>query len=374
MDRNVAQDSAGSTSAPAPAAPRTAETERKQRIRMRRFGFASMFSILFVGVLAVFYAQAKVDRTTLVHAAVFVIASIVVFFVIFRTGINLRSADPSLTGWQFVAAVATMLYVVYHAPDTRLVFNAFFFVAVMFGMLRRDSGKIAIFGFVSIVLFGLLTALRYENKGDGEVLRLDLLQCVVMAVTLPWILFLGGHLQRLQRGLAEVRIKLGDIEEEARRDELTGVYNRRALVAAMHEAKQQSDATGEPFSICMIDLDLFKRYNDEFDHATGDQVLRTFAQAVQSGLRTMDFFGRYGGEEFIQILPRTALPGAIADAERLRARIGTLELPVSSSAGPLTVSIGVAQYAPNEAIEQTLARADSALYKAKRLGRDRVES
>jgi len=341
---------------------------------MRRFAFASLFSVLFVGVLTVFYTQDKIDGETLTRAALFVLAFIVAFFFIFRTGINLRFSDPSLTGWQFLAAVVTMLYVVYYAPDARLAFTPFFFVAVMFGMLRRDSGKIAVLGFVSIALFALLTALRYASNRDTELLRLDILQCLVMAMTLPWVLFLGGHLQRIHQGLADVRIKLEDIEEKARRDELTGVYNRRALFAAMHDSKLQSDATGEPLSICMIDLDLFKRYNDEFDHLTGDQVLRAFARAVEDGLRTTDFFGRYGGEEFVQILPRTPLAGAIAEAERLRSRIRTVELPVTSSIGRLTVSIGVAQYAPNESIEETFARADSALYKAKHLGRDRVES
>jgi diguanylate cyclase (GGDEF)-like protein len=371
--RDVAQKSASTTSQVL-AAPNTARSERRQRIRMRRFKFASVFSILFVGVLTVFYAQDKIDGETLAHAALFVFVFIVVFFFIFRTGINLRLSDPSLTGWQFLAAVVTMLYVVYYAPDTRLAFTAFFFVAVMFGMLRRDSRKIAILGFASIVLFALLTVLRYAGNRDIEILRLDMLQCLVMVVTLPWILFLGGHLQRLQQGLADFRIKLEDIEEKARRDDLTGVYNRRALLAAMHDTKLQSDATGEPFSICVVDLDRFKRYNDEFDHLTGDQVLRAFARAVQDGLRTTDFFGRYGGEEFVQILPRTPLVGAIAEAERLRSRIRTVELPAVSSIGRLTVSIGVAQYAPNESIEQTFGRADSALYRAKHLGRDRVES
>ena len=188
---NVAQKSASTTSQVL-AAPHTAHSGRRQRIRMRRFAFASVFSILFIGVLAVFYAQDKMDGETLAHAALFVIAFIVAFFFIFRTGINLRFSDPSLTGWQFLAAVVTMLYVVYYAPDTRLAFTAFFFVAVMFGMLRRDSGKIAILGFVSIVLFALLTVLRYANNRDTEILRLDILQFLVMVVTLPWILFLEG--------------------------------------------------------------------------------------------------------------------------------------------------------------------------------------
>jgi len=371
--RNAIKKRPGKTS-PFVAAPHAQPSRRRQRIRVRRFAFASVFSIVFVGVLAVFHAQDKIDGDTLIQAALFVLAFIVAFYVIFRTGINKSFSDPSLTGWQFLAAVVTMLYVVYYAPDTRLAFTPFFFVAVMFGMLRRDSGKIAMLGFVSIVFFALLSVLRYVNIQDTEILRLDILQCLVMVVTLPWILFLGGHLKRLHQGLADVRIKLEDVEEKARRDELTGVYNRRALLAVMHDSKLQSDATGEPFSICVIDLDLFKRYNDEFDHLTGDQVLRAFAQTVQDGLRTTDFFGRYGGEEFVQILPRTPLAGAIAEAERLRSRLNTVELPVASSMGRLTVSIGVAEYMPNESIEQTFARADSALYKAKRLGRDRVES
>jgi diguanylate cyclase (GGDEF)-like protein len=170
-----------------------------------------------------------------------------------------------------------------------------------------------------------------------------------------------------------VNTKLEDIEEKARRDDLTGVYNRRALLVAMEEARQRANVTGEPLSICVIDLDFFKRYNDEFDHLTGDRVLQAFAQAVRDGLRSTDVFGRYGGEEFVQILPHTALAGAILDAERLRSQISTLDIPFARSRGPLTVSVGVAQYRPGETIVQTFARADGALYKAKQLGRNRVE-
>ena len=124
----------------------------------------------------------------------------------------------------------------------------------------------------------------------------------------------------------------------------------------------------------MIDLDLFKRYNDEFDHLTGDQVLRTFARAVQDGLRSTDVFGRYGGEEFVQICRHTTLAGAIADAERLRARISALDVPLPRSIGKLTVSIGVAQYSRAKRSCRRSRGRTSALYRAKQLGRNRVES
>jgi diguanylate cyclase (GGDEF)-like protein len=347
--------------------------EFKQQLRLRRFLVASAFSVLYLGVLAVFYTQDKVDRETFVEACAITAAFILVFFGLFRLGVNLRFADPSLTAWQLLAAIFTMLYVLYRAPDTRLVFTAFFFVALMFGMLRLSGTKLAVLGSISLLYFALVVWLRYAGNHDAEMLRLDILQFGVMAVTFPWFLFIGEHVKQLQRGLDEVSIKLEDIEEKARHDDLTGVYNRRAMIVAMEESKQRADAAGEPLSICVIDLDFFKRYNDEFDHLTGDKVLRVFAQGVQGGLRATDIFGRYGGEEFVQILRHTALTGAMAEAERLRERINALDIPMSRSIGPLTVSIGVAQYEPGETIIQTFARADAALYKAKQRGRNRVE-
>jgi diguanylate cyclase (GGDEF)-like protein len=353
--------------------PSPTRDELKQGLRLRRFLLASVFSVLYLVVLGVFYTQDKVDRETLLQACAIVAAFILAFFGLFRLGLNLRFPDPSLTGWQLLASVFTMLYVLYRAPDSRIAFTAFFFVAMMFGMLRHSGMKLAALGSVSLLSFALVTGFRYADNRDAEMLRLDMLQVVVMAVTFPWFLFIGGRVKRLQRGLTEASIKLEDIEEKARHDDLTGVYNRRALIAAMEESKQRADSGGEPLSICVIDLDFFKRYNDEFDHLTGDRVLRAFAQAVQGGLRASDVFGRYGGEEFVQILRHTTLAGAMADAERLRERISAFDIATTRSIGPLTVSIGVAQYEPGEAIIQTFARADEALYKAKQRGRNRVE-
>lgn len=353
--------------------PPPSRDELKQHLRLRRFMLASTFSVLYLLVLAIFYTQDKVDRETLFETCAIVAASILGFFTAFRLGLNLRFRDPSLTVFQFLAAVFTMLFVVYRAPETRLAFTAFFFVALMFGMLRFSGRKLAMLGSVSLASFALVIWLRYASNHDLDTLRVDMLQSVVIAITFPWLVVLGGSVKRLQRNLVDVSIKLEDIEEKARHDDLTGVYNRRALMVAMEESIQRANATGEPLSICVIDLDLFKRYNDEFDHLTGDQVLQAFARAVRDGLRSTDVFGRYGGEEFVQILPHTELAGAMLDAERLRNRISTLELPVARSMGPLTVSVGVAQYSPGETMIQTFARADGALYKAKQLGRNRVE-
>ena len=353
--------------------PRMPDSARQQ-VRLRRFLLASAFSVLYLVVLGVFRFHDGIDRATLLQACTIVALLIVAFSILFVSRLNLRFADPSLTAWQLLASVFTMLYIAYRAPDTRLAFVAFAFVAFMFAMLRHSGATLAVLASVSLLAFAAMIGVRYATGQAARVIEVDLLLLVVMAVTLPWFLLIGSRVQRLQRGFREVHVKLEDIEERARRDDLTGLYNRRALLVAMEESKRRADAAGEPLSICVIDLDLFKRYNDEFDHLTGDQVLRTFAEAVRQHLRTTDVFGRYGGEEFVKICRHTTLAGAVADAEQLRERISALEVPLPRSVGRLTISIGVAQYHPGETIMQTFARADLALYRAKAAGRNRVES
>ena len=172
--------------------------ELNQRLRLRRFLLASVFSLLYLVVLAVYHAYDKVDRMTLVEAGAFVVIAIGVLYVVFRVGSNRRFADPSLTALQIVAAVSTMLFVVYRAPETRSVFAAFFFVALMFGMLRGRARELTLLGFASLAAFGLLSWLRYRSSQDMETLRLDLLQLIVTTIAFPWLIFIGTQVKRLK--------------------------------------------------------------------------------------------------------------------------------------------------------------------------------
>ena len=183
---------------PIAAIPATTRNDVNQRLRFRRFVLASTFSLLYLVVLAVFHTQDKLDRATLVLAFAMVVGAIVAFFVLFRAGLNLRFPDPSLTGLQFLAAVATMLFVLYRAPDTRLVFAAFFFVALMFGMLRSSGTPLAVLGSVSLACFAAMTWLRFAGNRDVDMLRLDMLQLLVMAITFPWFVFIGRRVTRLR--------------------------------------------------------------------------------------------------------------------------------------------------------------------------------
>ncbi len=168
----------------------------------------------------------------------------------------------------------------------------------------------------------------------------------------------------LERWYAQLRVL-------AEKDPLTGVANRRHLDAALAEQLQLLGHTGIPFSVIMIDLDHFKAINDTWGHAVGDQALIGFAQLLERFSRGSDVPGRFGGEEFLIILPDARLEIAAQVAERLRSAAPTVTPPEVTDRR-LTASFGVAEAALGDTAENLLGRADAALYRAKEGGRDRV--
>ncbi len=181
----------------------------------------------------------------------------------------------------------------------------------------------------------------------------------------------GIRLNEANAQLSEkLRVHLQAAEEEAATDPLTGIMNRRAL-DRIFTREINSNQEHSPLSVLVIDFDHFKAINDNHGHGAGDEVLRTFAQRVRGLLRPGDHFARVGGEEFIVLLPHAAISGALEVAKRLRVAIEQAPLcfdPIIN----MTVSIGVAEYIPQETAEQTIMRADAAAYEAKRNGRNTV--
>jgi diguanylate cyclase (GGDEF)-like protein len=173
------------------------------------------------------------------------------------------------------------------------------------------------------------------------------------------------------QGFIKLEQALKVINELAIRDELTGSHNRRHLIRLIENEKERTARLGGLFCLCLLDIDYFKRINDTYGHQAGDTVLREFAATVQRQIRESDSFGRYGGEEFLLMLPETSIDEARALAERVRTNIARLSFPGLPDLA-VTVSIGIAEFRSGEAIAQTVARADEALYQAKSGGRDRV--
>lgn len=177
------------------------------------------------------------------------------------------------------------------------------------------------------------------------------------------------------RELNTIRDEMTEAEERARTDTLTGLPNRRALDEFCRMAQQMATEQRKPLSVLMIDVDHFKRFNDNYGHNVGDQVLRLVGKALRSKMRDSDMPARYGGEELIAVLPDTPLELCTEIADQIRRAIEQCQI-VRRSTGEvipsLTVSIGVGQFRIGEQITDLIERCDRALYLAKRLGRNRV--
>lgn len=186
---------------------------------------------------------------------------------------------------------------------------------------------------------------------------------------------MSNKLLESEQEIAALKEALESVRYEAMTDQLTGIGNRKRFDRAMDEAMLSSEATGEPFSLLVCDIDHFKKFNDTHGHQTGDQVLRLVGSTVKSSVSSKDIACRYGGEEFCVILPSTKIGRATDMANVIRQAVMGKELVKRSTGetlGRVTISIGVAELREDDSVQSIIERADKCLYAAKEAGRNRV--
>ncbi|MBN0988716.1 GGDEF domain-containing protein [Amphritea pacifica] len=163
-------------------------------------------------------------------------------------------------------------------------------------------------------------------------------------------------------------------KNRACRDSLTGIANRRAYEQRLEAEINHSNRSDRPFSLLVWDIDNFKQINDRFGHQIGDQILIACAQELHNQVRSCDFTARFGGEEFVSIIPDCPLSQACNIAESLRSRIAELAIATSRGGIHVTLSCGIAEFTPNSDADELFNRADRALYHAKKHGKNRISS
>jgi two-component system cell cycle response regulator len=177
---------------------------------------------------------------------------------------------------------------------------------------------------------------------------------------------------RVRAALRTKAVRDGFVEQ-ATRDGLTGLLNRREIDARANAAVHLAERHGRSLSCLMIDLDHFKQINDRFGHAAGDEVLREAARRIIAACRTSDVVGRYGGEEFMLLLPETCAEDAVTTGDKLRRVLSEQPVEVDELSIPITASVGVAGWEVGMGASALFEAADQALYRAKELGRNRTE-
>lgn len=176
---------------------------------------------------------------------------------------------------------------------------------------------------------------------------------------------------RLRAGERVLKLQ-EDLRTKCMRDELTGALNRRAILDTLQREIAYIDRSNKPAAVILADLDHFKNVNDRFGHQIGDAVLEEAVKRMSATLRPYDVLGRYGGEEFLIVLPGCDAAGAMEVAERVRDALARAPLPTSAGDIPVTVSLGVAPVGAERDADAIVARADKALYRAKASGRNTV--
>jgi diguanylate cyclase (GGDEF)-like protein len=318
-----------------------------------------------------FYKMGLVQKSTLQVLAGLIAIGMISFFVIFKAKFNINFREQRLKLPIIIVTFCYMLVIFYLDPATQIIFTPFAFIAIAYAMYRVRTNTLSTVVAISLLGFGIVIYLHYRLWHNPALLKLEVMHFLVLLFTLPLFIFQINKVQHLNRILRKASRKIKYIQADAKRDVLIDCFNRRYMVAALEEQKQIADENSTQLCLAVIDLDHFKKINDELGHLGGDEVLRLFSRIAQENVRSEDIFGRYGGEEFLLIFPNTSLLPALNTSERIRGEVEHFPWDDALEHG-VSVSIGVTQYIPGESVLELFSRADTAMYLAKQGGRNQV--
>jgi diguanylate cyclase len=352
--------------------------DQKQALRIRRFFMAFTAYILCTCLAYISYLANIMEWEGILGFLIILPIINITLYIIFRTGLNLRMADPSLTSVQIYAGILATMYGMYFANEARGVLLLIYIIILLFGIFRLNTRKFFFISVITLLSYGVVIALLYLYRRQITHFGIEYLQWVVLAFVLTAFSIIGGYISSLRQNLSIIKSQqtkyIDIIQEMAIRDELTGAYNRRHLMEIFDYEKNRSLRGGGLFCLAMVDIDYFKNVNDRHGHLAGDAVLKTAATTIHNTLRNTEFCGRYGGDEFLILLTQTDIKGALIFAERVRTNIENARFPDLDSGFKVTVSIGLSEYQIPEDFDKIISRADEALYRAKKGVRNRVES
>lgn len=313
------------------------------------------------------------DPTQAAWLTCYMMAGSIAFFVMVRSGWTRRFRDPALTMPQAIYAVTT-LALAYPVNGPARGLNLLLLSLPLFGFMSLRQGQLRALAAFSLLVFGgmmLALARLFPQRFDP---RVEALNFAIAAICLPAMSLLLDQIRamrdRVRAQRADLTQAIERIEAMAIRDELTGLVNRRHMSVLLGEELLRRTRQAAPFCVALIDVDHFKRVNDTYGHAKGDEVLRRFARLASTDLHEAYVLARWGGEEFLLLLPATSAQAAAVVMQKIRERLANVchwrdcpELQVRFSAG-------IAEDCRGN-LTGLLERADRALYRAKAEGRDR---
>ncbi len=330
-------------------------------------------------LLLVFESRVGVADPAVVSLLVsIIVAGTLMFYVPVRMSQRL-SLSPSLLAMAQAVFAITGIVASYAtigpARGGTLAILVVVLVFCSFALTPRQSYAMSAF---AIVLLGVTMLVMNRLQPERYAAGLEFVHFTLAATMLGAVTFLTGRLSELRNKLKNQRAELAQalerIQKMATRDDLTLLTNRRHMNELLAYEKERHDRKGHALSLALLDIDWFKRVNDVHGHAAGDEVLRDFARQALGAVRSTDVLARWGGEEFLVMLPDTEPQAAAMVLERMRAQMAAHEFSAGEVPLKISFSAGLTVARSGEPIADTIARSDAALYAAKAAGRNRVVS
>jgi diguanylate cyclase (GGDEF)-like protein len=357
--------------------------DAKQALRMKRFLMAFGTYIIWMLIALYCYYDGLFVRMLgpMYLICILIITTNLAFFFLLLSGLNRRFKDPSLTMAQMVFATVWTMAMVYALDEGRGIMLLLYMVVFTFGTFRLNFHQFIFLSIFALIGYGSVISLQVINHPKSINLKLEIFYLVTLSAVLIWFSFIGSYINGLRKKLGRTNKELKYVNNELKNanalimqqaihDDLTGVYNRGHLFHLLLREMSLADRGERMFSLCIFDLDDFKKVNDNYDHLAGDMVLKVLSQRIQDNIRKEDYFARYGGEEFVLILAYPNLKHALLCVNRIKKLVSETCFPGLPEDFRMTISMGLTRYQPLEDIDTLLKRADDALYKAKEAGKN----
>ena len=340
-----------------------------QALRIRRALLAMTGYVVIFFATLICYFGGETGRISLSGILLLYLSLLTIYIGVLASiysGINLRLKDPSLTVFQLFVAICWATMMTYFTSEAiRGSMTVIYVCMFMYGIfLLRFRAFLFLVAFAVVFYICTMMVLHHNHPEVVNVVT-EIVRTMILFIGLMWVSYISNYVASLRR----------KIKRLASRDSLTNVYNRREIFEIIKREKSFSDRSGLPFTLCILDLDGFKAINDTYGHQAGDSVLKSFANTIRQHIRTEDYLGRFGGEEFFVVLVsidcNDCNPVCV---ERLLSATRQLRFPDIDPDLRITVSIGATSYIPpGDTVDDLIAKADDALYRAKAYGKDTAE-
>ena len=303
-------------------------------------------------------------------------ANALLLWLVLRSGRTLHLRDPSIGLLQVLASIGwcTVGYVWFARLHESQMLLLVIVMSVAMGVLYLDTRRMLIACCAGLALLASVTVFHCRRGVARDDARVEWVNLGVIMACAPTMVAVAAQLaamrKRLRRQRSDLQAAVQRLRDLAIKDELTGLYNRHHAAELFTHHIKRHDAGLEGFAVALLDIDHFKRVNDTHGHSVGDEVLRAFAAQAGHILRKSDVLVRWGGEEFALVCPGQDLSQTTRAVERLHEGVRRLEAAPSVPGLRITFSAGIVAHHPAESLEQTMGRADAALYRAKGAGRN----